>query len=167
MDVFMVRNKSTRWDCDVQLWRGIPKTIPTFHGWNVGAPPERDARFYVCHHCNANVPEVDVPRHPCWDTPVENNGTTTVSEEETTPGSSMTDEEFSRHWEPEEEQERKKTPRSYVVATEENEGDGKCFLCTERLTMVFDQDLEEWVFEDCILVHGKVLHETCNSIVFH
>jgi hypothetical protein len=141
------RGKSTRWDCDARLWRGIPDRIPRFHGWHLGEPVQ-DSRFVVCHHCRTYVPQGGVWSHPCWDIPDSDPGLAAPAEND------ATDEE------PAEE-----TPRKYVVATEENAGDNKCRLCGDRTRLEVDQDLEDWIYPDCVLVLGRVLHEECHRVV--
>ncbi len=94
----------------------------------------------------------------------------------------MTDEEFSRHWEDlrredgeekeeeeEEEEGEESRPPRHVVVTEEAEGAGGaaiCVLCRDRLTMEFDPGEEEWVYRASVLVHGRVVHESCLETVF-
>ena len=50
--------------------------------------------------------------------------------------------------------------KKYVVITKDME-EGMvydCAICTEKLCMVFDQDEEEWVFDNCKQYRGVVYH---------
>jgi len=71
----MTKRKSTRWDCDCMLFRGIPDTFPSFHGWsdkNYGFYTRKnDARFNMCYTCNSWVDQIDIDSHTCWDTNVD------------------------------------------------------------------------------------------------
>lgn len=158
MEGTMPKNKSTRWDCDVGLWRGIPATPPSFYGWNMETrsfekknPP--DKRFYVCHHCNTYVEQQDVSGHPCWDTPVK-----IIEDEEDE------EEDFDNDWENFKKNTPEKKHHSFVVVTDENEGDGRCSLCLERMKLEYDLDLEEWVYIDCIEIERKAIHKECHNI---
>lgn len=175
----MVSGKSTRWDCDVHLWRGIPDSFPSFHGWGDGSRPEkssiptRDARFFACHHCNTYVPDLDVPKHPCWDYPMteeEKNipENTPLNKPEPSDSDSIDDGDVCvwDDWCKEEEEEKTESIPKYVIATEENSVDGTCFLCKERLDLKYDQDEEEWIYPGCMNVDGKIAHEMCHSVVF-
>ena len=180
MEVYMVRNKSTRWDCDVKLWRGIPCSIPSFYGWkNIDNPlrgqDPSDTRFYACHHCNTFVPESEVPGHSCWnvstDVTTSKYDTTALDEgvSETTP-SGVLDHGFSTHWGDanEDEEESTEEPPCFVEITDEVEeihNNGKCFLCSDRMKMEYKQDLEFWVYKDCVLVLNRVVHKECYMIV--
>lgn len=48
----------------------------------------------------------------------------------------------------------------YVVITKDMDDTVKynCEICTEKLRMDFDQEIEEWVFRDCKGVNGTVYH---------
>ena len=161
----MPRNKSTRWDCDVGLWRGIPVSNPSFHGWMYTGsdPPCTDTKFYVCHHCNTNVPERSVAQHPCWDEPVVE-----IKDEPLQHGA-MEPEEFKNHWEDgfEEECKEEEGKREFLIATDDNTKDqGRCSLCTEKMKLEFDLDLENWILPGCIMVDGKTMHRECHDVVF-
>ena len=176
----MVSGKSTRWDCDVHLWRGIPDSFPSFYGWNSGgsAPssiPTRDARFFVCHHCNTYVSDVDAPIHPCWDYRITGDNrdppnNTPLNDSESL-GSGSSEDGYVCDWDDwrkEEEEKRKKefeAKPKYVIATEENCIDGKCSLCMEKLVLKFDHDEEDWIYPGCIHVDGKIAHEECHLIL--
>jgi len=118
-----------------------------------------------CHHCNTFVPERDVPGHPCWDTPP----VYTDGDSKTTSGE-VSDHEFPTHWEnlnQEDEVSTEEAP-SFVEITDEVEqihNSGKCFLCLDRMGMEYNQDLENWVYRDCVLVHNRVVHKDCYMIV--
>ena len=178
MSVSMVSNKSTRWDCDVSLWRGIPDSFPSFHGWRRVTPerpshPVRDPRFFACHHCNNYVPEVDVPNHPCWDYPRSSEEQKNL---EKTPliGAEPSNTESSddgymcdwNDWRKKEEEAPADVAPKYVIATDENSIDGRCPVCTDRLVLQFDQDEEEWVYPGCISVDGRAVHEECHLVAF-
>lgn len=50
---------------------------------------------------------------------------------------------------------------TYVVITKEMDeeiGIRKCMLCYDRLRMDFNQEIEEWVFNDCKKINGVVYH---------
>lgn len=178
MNVLMVSGKSTRWDCDVNLWRGIPDSFPSFHGWRRATPERpsqhvRDSRFFVCHHCNTCVPEVDVPNHPCWDHPRKNeekkdpdNTPFNLSEP---PNTESSDDGYvcdRNDWCEEEEEEVEEATPKHVIATDENSTNGRCPLCMDRLVLQYDQDEEEWIYPGCIIVDGKVVHEECQRVAF-
>lgn len=167
----MVSGKSTRWDCDVQLWRGIPDSFPSFHGWGNGrhemsSLKTRDSRFFACHHCNTYVPEVDVPKHQCWDYSMREEDNNHPNNTEPSKSDSL-DDGYVCEWDDwkKEEEEPEPIPK-YVIATEENSVDGKCFLCKERLDLKYDQDEEEWIYPGCINVDDKIAHELCHSVFF-
>ena len=151
----------TRWDCDVKLRRGIPSSFPAFHGW----PPSRflcdqsmaadnlvlsstaSARFTCCPACYQWVPE-NSPHHVCAPTP-----TRCISAEPAEPAEPAGPEDSE---DPEEEPER-----VYVVSTEDNSESQRCNLCTERMSMEFFQDIEEWVFMGCVEHEGVPVHKLC------
>ena len=179
MSASMVSGKSTRWDCDVNLWRGIPDGFPSFYGWRSATPqgpPQppsvQDPRFFVCHHCNSYVPEVDVPHHPCWDHPVEEKEEDDKCQIENPPanvsgptGSEASDDGYVCDWDNWRKEERgEEVAAKYVIATDENSKDGLCPLCTNRLQLEFDQDEEEWVYPGCVSVDGTAVHEECHLI---
>lgn len=139
----MSPNKSTRWDCDVRLWRGIPYSTPSFHGWiyTGSDPPSVDTNFYVCHHCDTNVPESEVYQHPCWDEPIGDNENEPSEEPEENIG--------------------------FIIATEDNMGDnGRCFLCKNKMKLEYDIEVEDWILPGCIVVEGKTIHQECHRNFF-
>lgn len=50
--------------------------------------------------------------------------------------------------------------KKYVVITKDMEEDRvyDCVICTQKLCMVFNQDEEEWVFDNCKQFEGVVYH---------
>ena len=154
----------TRWDCDVKLRRGIPSSFPAFHGW----PPSRflcdqpvavdnlvlsstaSARFTCCRACFQWVPE-NSPHHACAPTPTRHN----LAEPPAEPPA-----ETPADWEDAEDSEEE-PERVYVVSTENNSKNQRCHLCTERMSMEFLQDIEEWVFVGCVEHEGVPVHKLC------
>lgn len=176
----MVSGKSTRWDCDVNLWRGIPDSFPSFHGWRSGvihgssdySEPTTDSRFYVCHHCNSYVPEVDVPSHSCWDYSEGKDGEDKL--DDTPPTISdppRKDYYYDGHVHDRSDWRKAKIPEKdrpkFVLASEENTPEnGKCYLCMERLRLQYDNDSEEWIYPGCIRIDEGVVHEACYSVIY-
>jgi len=52
----------------------------------------------------------------------------------------------------------------YVVATEDDEHGSKCKLCTDRMGLEFLQDIEEWVYMDCVEHEGVPVHKFCRDV---
>lgn len=53
----------------------------------------------------------------------------------------------------------------YVVATEDNEHLSKCNLCKDRLRLEYIQDIEEWVYTDCVEHGGVIVHKLCRDVL--
>jgi len=53
----------------------------------------------------------------------------------------------------------------YVVATEDNEHLSRCNLCKDRLRLEYMQDIEEWVYADCIEHEGVLVHKLCRDVL--
>ena len=181
----MTRCKSTRWDCDTSLLRGIPNTFPAFHGWSnksSGFYTGTNTRFNMCSICNSWVAHSDISTHPCWDFKVEEinildsamlplGETTYVSHSEivNTKEQSMVIDNTPEIEVPEsidgdiiDEEPASK----YVISTEENYDCTECNICGERLILSFDDELDEWIFTDCVENDYKVVHEFCFSSLF-
>lgn len=174
----MKRNKSTRWDCDTSLLRGIPNTFPSFHGWSnksLGFYTGTNTRFNMCSYCNSWVPHSDISTHPCWDfisndinildsamlpigeTTCDLNGENVQTMViDNTPENEVHD---SIDGDIIEEEPASK----YVISTEENYDCTECNICGERLNLSFDDELDEWIFTDCVENDYKVVHEFCFS----
>lgn len=61
---------------------------------------------------------------------------------------------------PHQEDQDPKDDKKYVVITKEMD-EGMvydCAICKQKLCMVFNQDKEEWVFDDCKQYEGVVYH---------
>ncbi|CAN0247721.1 unnamed protein product [Ectocarpus sp. 6 AP-2014] len=138
----------TRWDCDVRLWRGVPCSFPKFYGWPVSSFRNDDLvlsstcslRYVWCGVCYKWFPELS-RYHACATTQAPHHQQSDVTEESDT-----------------EEQ------SAYVVATEDNEHLSRCNLCTDRMRMNFRQDIEEWVYMDCVEHEGVLVHKLCRDV---
>lgn len=53
----------------------------------------------------------------------------------------------------------------YVVATEDNEHLSRCNLCKDRLRLEYIQDIEEWVYTDCVEHEGVLVHQLCRDVL--
>ena len=140
----------TRWDCDVKLWRGVPYSFPAFHGWPVSGfdivlSSTASLRYICCRACFKWVPESSL-YHAC----------TLISGTTLEPGDVAVAEEDS------DEEPRQS---SYVISTEENSESHNCGLCKDRMRLEFFQDVEEWVFMDCVERDGIIMHEFCRNTV--
>lgn len=191
------RNKSTRWDCDVSLIRGIPNTFPSFHNWSTKNQmfyTGSDERFNMCHTCNSWVAQVDIYNHPCWD--YKNNDDIldmdmfpvghipndkrehyipeSFEELDTDVHKSESLEELDTDVNKSESFEELDTDNTlceevvpkYVISTEENYDCNTCSICDNRLILIFDEELDEWIFTGCIENDNKVVHEECFLCAF-
>lgn len=151
----------TRWDCDVRLWRGVPCTFPAFHDWppSLSFNDDKDdlvlsstasLRYVWCPACYTWIPE-NARHHAC-----------TAPSPAPAPAPATED---SGHWEDSEEESAPKAS-VYVVATEENDDNHMCALCTQRMRLQFIQDIEQWVFMDCVEHEGLTIHEFCRDAVY-
>lgn len=142
----------TRWDCDVKLWRGVPCSFPAFHGWpfssfdDIVLSSTSSLRYTCCGTCYAWVPEssryhaCSLMRIPPREMPVDDSSS------------------------PEEDDADKQDV--YVICTEENSESHMCTLCTDRMHLQFLQDIEEWVFMDCVEHEGIPIHKLCRDCVY-
>ena len=141
----------TRWDCDVRLWRGVPCSFPKFHGWPVS--PFRDddlvlsstcsLRYVWCGGCSNWLPELS-RYHACGLRQARHHAEDAEDAEDV------------------EDAEREPV---YVVATEDNEHLSRCNLCKDRLRLEYMQDIEEWVYADCIEHEGVLVHKLCRDVL--
>ncbi|CAM9555371.1 unnamed protein product [Ectocarpus sp. 8 AP-2014] len=124
----------TRWDCDVRLWRGVPCSFPRFYGWPV-SPFRNDDLVLSSNTCSLRYVWCGV----CYKWfPELSRYHACVTEESDTEEQSV-----------------------YVVATEDNEHLSRCNLCTDRMRMDFRQDINEWVYMDCVEHEGVLVHKLC------
>lgn len=188
-------NKSTRWDCDVSLLRGIPNTFPSFHNWNTTNNMSSkciDNRFNMCHTCNSWVEQSEIDNHPCWDYTNSHN----IADIDMLPVGSIPNniiesyEPFENEISPGDLKQIEKEPDieetiiehthepdivltpfeedvpKYVISTEENYNCTQCDICDDNLTIVFDEELDEWIFPECIENEKKIVHAECFLYAF-
>lgn len=142
----------TRWDCDVRLWRGVPCSFPAFHGWplspflndDIVLSSTSSLRYVWCGGCYKWFPESS-RYHRCV------QGLHQQSSGENASDSACVSEDGT------EEQ------PVYVIVTEENEAYSSCHVCTERFRMNFCQDVEAWVYMDCVEHEGVPVHKLCRD----
>ena len=182
----MTRTKSTRWDCDTTLFRGIPNTVPLFHGWSnksSGFYTGTNTRFNMCSICNSWVSHADIETHSCWDSNVDEQdilnggmfpveGATDIlynhtynSTEEPMDVENVSEMEVPESFVEDETISDEPVPK-YVISTEENYESSECNICGELLVLSFDEELDEWIFTDCVENENKVVHEFCFSCLF-
>lgn len=149
----------TRWDCDVKLWRGVPCSFPAFHGWTVSAfrygnvvlSSTATVRYVWCGACKW-VPYCS-RGHECTVTPVPQRQEFKIA---TASDSASVPEEVASMEE-----------CMYVIATEKFSDIYTCSLCTQRMRLEFLQEIEEWVYMDCVEHEGVPIHKLCRDCVYN
>ena len=169
----------TRWDCDVKLWRDVPCSFPAFHGWPLSSldivqSSTASVRYICCGACYEWVPTCS-RYHNCLskrshahlisdtDVTAATAATSAASAALTTDSTIDYDNNpFSKDLGVEEN-----TKQSvYVVVTDDNEDADICSICSQRMRLEFIQDIEEWVFMDCVERDGVPVHELCRDCVY-
>lgn len=177
----------TRWDCDVKLWRDVPCSFPAFHGWPLSSldivqSSTASVRYICCGACYEWVPECS-RYHNCLSKPAPRTkpshahlisdtdviAATAAASATLTTDSTANDTTIDYDNTPFSEDlglEENTKQSVYVVVTDDNEDAHICGICSQRMRLEFVQDIEEWVFMDCV-EHDRVpVHELCRDCVY-
>lgn len=124
--------KTKRWDSDVSILNGLPHDFPIFHNWP-------SYKLTVLDTCGLVL---------------ESSGDSKNFQY-------IQDDRIKENDEHVEDCEENDESEDYVIADEEICPDSVCKLCHDRMTLEFNNDIEEWVFKDCCSIDGLPLHRLC------
>lgn len=140
--------KNRKWDCDVSVRSGIPYTFPLFHGWNESVKKRLfgSNNFNMCVNCDEWISEIDLYTHNC-SKDFQNIDKIDIEENIV-------------------EETEEEDPHPYVIATDENYESMRCNICQEVMKLNYLQDIEEWVFIDCVEYDGSSIHKMCYDVFY-
>jgi len=146
--------KNRRWDCDVSLQSGIPNTFPLFHGWKESRRKIvfGSKNFHTCFSCGEWVSDIDIDTHLC-----------TKDYQDIEIIEPMEVEEENCFFE--EDEEIVEEDLVYVITTDDNYEVQRCLLCQDLMKLEFLQEIDEWVFMDCVEYENSVLHKFCHDVM--
>lgn len=163
----------TRWGCKVSLSEGVPCSPPELLGWperrSVAGCPDivlystAATRYICCHACHEWFPDT-CHVHKCPPP------TIVETREEYCVGDCDYDYIYSSDSDSKSKcasvSDETSEDRVYVISTDENYETLVCNVCNERMRLEYIQDIEGWVFMDCVERGGVPIHELCRDCAY-